>query len=98
MVNDIGIYDAIIGMPWLEANNAKIDCSRKGRRSEIGAISVVSDGDFLARRRKLMELLSLLKFFQYPLTLHFMQLLAVPHAASCHSHPQSYLCCISFSK
>lgn len=46
LVSDIGQYDAIIGMPWLSANNAKISCGLEGRGIELGSISLVSSDPY----------------------------------------------------
>lgn len=40
MINDIGSYDAILGMPWLEENEAKIFCRTGNTSMELASLAL----------------------------------------------------------
>lgn len=40
-VNDIGNYDVILGLPWLDAHHAVVHCGTEGRGVEIGSLVVM---------------------------------------------------------
>lgn len=42
-VNDIGSYDAILGMPWLEANEAKFFCKSGSTSMELSSLNLVTE-------------------------------------------------------
>lgn len=44
-VNDIGHYDVILGLPWLNSHQAIIHCGAEGRGVEIGSLVVFCDNN-----------------------------------------------------